>query len=269
MKIQALGNNTGYQDSTAYSPPSKRFVTEAEYWDEYYEYPDVIYEWNNGYLEEKPLSDFSTFLSYEWFWELLKHYLRTKPIGKTVGLDMGFHLALPHQIDKVRRPDLGVVLNSNPVPLLPEDKSYKGTFDLCIEAISDSKKADIKRDTEEKTREYAQGGVKEYYILDGHDRYNGFYYLGAGGVYLPLPIKDGIIRSIMLPGFQFRIEDLYHCPPPVEMIKNEVYQGFVLPGYSEALQQAKIEALARKEAEELAKRFAEKLRALGIEPNDI
>ncbi len=93
MIIQALGN-TGYQGSTAYSSPAKQFVTEAEYWEKYYEYPDITYEWNNGYLEEKSVSDYLTFSSYKWFWKLLEHYLTTKPIAKTVGLETGFSLSL-------------------------------------------------------------------------------------------------------------------------------------------------------------------------------
>jgi len=258
MTIQALGN-TSYQ--ATYSPPIKQFVTEVEYWEKYYEYPDITYEWNNGYLEEKPVSDYLTFLSYEWFWQLLEYYLATKPIAKVVGLEMGFKLELSHK-KVVRRPDLGIVLNTNNVPLLPKDKSYKGTFDLCIEAISDSKKSDIKRDTEDKPKEYAQGGVGEYFILDGHDRYSGFYRLGIDGIYHPILAQNGIIKSTKLPGFQFRSEDLYSCPSLSAMIKDEVYKAFVLPDYSEALE--KVEKF-----EQQAKRLAEQLRSLGIEPNNV
>jgi len=42
-------------------------VSEADYWENYYENSDVVYEWNNGYLEEKPVSDQSTILMYQWF----------------------------------------------------------------------------------------------------------------------------------------------------------------------------------------------------------
>ncbi len=151
MTIQCLGN-TGYQGGVVCSPP--KFVTEVEYWEKYYDYPDVTYEWNNGYLEERPVSDYATYQTYEWFWELLEHYLTTQPIAKTVGLGIGFRLALL-QKTVVRRPDLGIILNSNSVPILPKDRCYKGTFDLCIEAVSDSTQADIERDTKDKKTEYA------------------------------------------------------------------------------------------------------------------
>ena len=101
--------------------------------------------------------------------------------------------------------------------------------------------------------EYAEGGVKEYYILDGYDRYLEFYRLNAKGVYMPIkPTKEGIIKSKVLPGFQFRREDLFNKPSPEEMIVDKVYKGFVLPGYSEAKEQASDEKRARLQAEQRA-----------------
>ncbi len=272
--LQTL-DDTSSQTDTNHHPP-KSVVSESDYWEKYYHDPEMTYEWNNGELEEKAMSDFITYLMYKWFFELLEHYLRTKPIAKTVGLNIGFRLVLPHKIT-IRRPDLGVVLNNNPVPLSLDDKSYKGTFDLCVEAISDSSKADIERDTISKKNEYAAGGVKEYYILDGHSRYTAFYRLNAQRVYAPIkPVKEDIIKSMVLPGFQFRIGDLYHRPSIEEMIDDPVYQEFVLPGYRQAKQQAEVEALARYQAEQRAEqqrlradKFAEQLRALGINPDDL
>jgi hypothetical protein len=64
-------------------------------------------------------------------------------------------------------------------------------------------------------------------------------------VYLPhKPLKGDIIKSKVLPGFQFRIADLYKKPSPEEMINDPIYQEFVLPGYTEA-KQAKEEAEQR------------------------
>ena len=299
MTLHALDYSSN-QGNSAYSPPTHsppKRVSEAEYWETYYDYPEKTYEWNNGYLEEKAVSDYLTISIADWFSELLGHFLKTYPIAKKTWLEMGFSLSLAHK-SEIRRPDLGIVLDSNPVPLLPEDRSYGGTYDLCIEVLSDSSKADIARDTVSKKAEYAAGGVKEYYILDGHDRHTAFYHLNAKGVYVPIkPFQGDIIKSTVLPGFQFRTQDLYQRPSPEEMIDDSVYQGFVLPGYSEAKQQAEEATLqvekvtlqvekatlqvekvtqradkerrARQEAEQRAERFAEQLRALGINPDDI
>jgi len=254
-ELYALDYNDTRSEGTIASPrrqEKRQRVSETEYWEKYYNAPDVTYEWNNGYLEEKAVSDVVTITMYKWFFKLLEYYLTTHPIAETMLLEMAFTLALPNSLE-VRRPDLGVVFNSNPVPLLPNDRSYKGTFDLCVEAISESTKKDIERDTVSKKWEYAIGGVKEYYILDGHDRYMEFYRLNAKGVYIPIkPTKGGIIKSKVLPGFQFRREDLFNKPSPEKMIADKVYKRFVLPGYSEAKEQASEEKRARLQAEQRA-----------------
>jgi hypothetical protein len=249
-EMYALDYNNTYSEGTIASPVRQR-VSEAEYWEKYYDYPDVTYEWNDGYLEEKAVSTQATYLTHEWLTELLTHFLRTKAIAQITGLEMGFRLVLPNKLE-IRRPDLGLVLNSNPVPLLADDRSYKGTFDLCVEAISDSTKQDIERDTKDKKIGYAKAGVKEYYILDGHDRYMEFYRLGSRGVYIPIKPVKGIIKSKVLPGFQFRASDLLQKLSPDDMITDPVYKGFVLPGYSKAIEQAEDEKRARQKAEQRA-----------------
>jgi Uma2 family endonuclease len=260
--LYALDRNDSQSGVTMTTPPTGQPISETEYWEKYYNLSEVTYEWNNGYLEEKPVSDLLTIKMYKCFFELLEHYLKTNPIAQSVLLEMGFRLVLPNSTE-VRRPDLGVILNNNPIPILPLDKSYHGTFDLCVEALSDST-VDIKnRDIVTKKNEYAQGGVKEYYLLDGHREQTQFYRLNARGVYMPIkPAKGGIIKSKVLPGFQFRIEDLYQQLSAEELIEDSVYKDFVLPGY-------RLEKLARQKAEQRAERLAEKLRSFGIDPNEI
>jgi Uma2 family endonuclease len=204
-----------------------RYVTEEQYWAEYYEDPDFHYEWNNGRLEEKPVGDYVQYRLYFWFINLLNDFLYISPIARMIGLEMGFRMALPHKT-VIRKPDLGVVLDSNPVPLGDRDRSYKGVFDLCIESVSTSSKHETERDTIVKKNEYAAGGVAEYYILDEAGGETAFYRL-VSGVYVPLPLQDGVIRSTILPGFQFRLADLYRLPEPPEMVEDTVYQGFVSP----------------------------------------
>jgi hypothetical protein len=271
MTMQKALGNPKLTDLRAYipltvplksSPFKKPFISETEYWKHYYDHPEKVYEWHNGYLQEKMMSEQITYLTYLWHLELVNFYLKTHPIAELAGLEMGFRLVLPDEVD-IRKPDLGVVLKSNPVPLLPHESSYQGTFDICIEALSQSNADMIKRDTVTKKAEYALAGVKEYFILDGNQRYSEFYRLSTSGLYVPIkPLKGGIIKSKVLPGFQFRIDDLYQKPSPDEMIDDPVYQKFVLPGYHE-------EKRARKEAEQRAEKLAEKLRALGIDPDKL
>jgi hypothetical protein len=218
-------------------------VEEAEYWEKYYDNTDENYEWNNGYLEVKPVSDILTNSMHVWFTQLMNHYLETRQNGQIICLEMGFRLVLPSKT-VIRKPDYGIVLHSNPVPLPMTGKThtYPGICDLCVEALSDSKPQEIKRDTETKFREYAAGGVKEYYIVYANDEeLMGFYRLNAWGVYVPIEPVDNLIKSLVLPGFQFCLDDLYRQPSLKKIACDPVYEKFAFPAYKKALQQVEQE----------------------------
>lgn len=123
-----------------------QYVSEDEYWAKYYHHPDVNYEWHNGYLEEKPMADYLKAAIYAWFVDILRRYLEVYPIARLTMLEIGFRMVLPHKTS-IRKPDLGLVLNNNPIPLADHDRTYKGVFDLCVESLSDSSKEDVERDT--------------------------------------------------------------------------------------------------------------------------
>lgn len=205
-----------------------RYVSEEEYWEKYYDHPDFSYEWNNGYLEEKPMTDFKGSKVYQWFLILLHQFLENFPIAKMIGLEFGFRLALQGKTT-VRKPDLAVVLNSNPMILSDSDFSYKGTFDMCIESLSYSRLKEIKRDTVDKKKEYQSIGVREYCILDARRIETAFYRLNQKGKYQKIRAVNDVIQSQVLPGFQFRISDLYDQTSLEKLTEDEVYQGYVLP----------------------------------------
>jgi hypothetical protein len=232
------------------APDPERFVSEQEYWERWYE-AETAYEWNNGRLEEKPVSDQLTYLAYPWFLELLDFYLAVHPVAQPTGLEMGFRMALPGTT-VIRKPDLGVVRNDNPVPLKPLDRSYRGIFDLCVEALSDSSRKEMERDTLTKKAEYLAAGVPEYYILHHDTGRRAFYALGRRGVYDPIPAPGGIVRSRVLPGFRFRADDLARRPSVEPMLEDDVYRGFVFPGWQADRSKALAEARARREAEQRA-----------------
>jgi Uma2 family endonuclease len=268
--------STAQEEAHVYGLASEagKRVSEALYWDAYYEYSDIGYEWNDGVLEEKPVSDYPGFLVYLWFVSLLEQFLTVHPIGKMVGLEFGFRLALPDKV-AIRKPDLGVLSAQNPADLDLYDRSFAGIFDLCIEVLSDSERSEIERDTRVKFMEYEQAGVREYYILDRKGTHTAFYRRTPDGRYAPIipenePEPD-LIRSDVLPGFQFRIDDLYRRPSLREMAEDPVYRGFVLPFYQESRQRADAEKTradeeaARADAEAAkAARLAEKLKQLGF-----
>ncbi|MCZ0941392.1 MAG: Uma2 family endonuclease, partial [Caldilineaceae bacterium] len=126
--------------------------------------------------------------------------------------------------------------------------------------ISDSTQVEVRRDTQEKRRDYALTGVQEYYILDPTGEHMHFFQLTPDRQYEEIqPDAEGVIRSQLLPGFQFRHSDLYELTALEELALDDVYQGFVLPKYQESLaarqqaeQRASAEATARQQAEQRA-----------------
>ena len=235
-----------------------KYVTEEEYWRAYYEHPCFNYEWNNGILEEVPVSDFEQYTSFDWFDDLLREFLAVRPIAQKVGLEFAVRMVLPEKT-AIRKPDLFIVRKDNPLILRNDDRSYRGICDLCIEALSDSDKHEIERDTVTKKAEYAALGVHEYYILDPSGEHRAFYRRTSAGDYVTIDAgPEQIIRSAALPGFQFRIADLTRLPRLVELVDDEVYRDFVLPEYQAERERAEQER-------QRAERLAERLRALGLD----
>lgn len=225
-------------------------VTLEEYWKKWYERPhphiDVSYEWNNGILEAKPLPTYQQTKQYRWFFGLLSFYLEVNPIATILCLETGAHMAVPDekmpsgQWEVVFKPDIGIIRDDNPAAWRDtEQHSYAGVCDMIVEELSDSTTAEVRRDTEEKREGYARAGVREYFILDAKDRNMHFYRLGAAGNYDEIgPDAEGVIGSQVLPGFQFRREDLLRQPAHAEMARDAVYAGYVMPD----LQVAEIKA---------------------------
>ena len=252
------------------APDDGLYVTEEEYWARWYANPysdrDVKYEWNNGRLEAKPLSTFAQQALYDWFLNILRHYVQSHPIARLIYLEIGFSLTIEDveeangKKEVVRKPDIGIILNDNSVGWEEDDRSYKGVYDLCVESLSDSTKREAYRDTVEKRIEYAQGGVREYYILDPSEQHMHFYQRDAEGYYVEIEADDdGVIRSRVLPGFQFRWDDLLRRPEMKELVLDEVYSGYVFPEHQEAVARADREA--RRAVAEARRAVAEARRA--------
>jgi hypothetical protein len=114
--------------------------------------------------------------------------------------------------------------------------------------------------------------VREFYILHHEPRWQLFYRRDAAGRYQCIPTPEGILRSSVLPGFQFRLADLARQPEPEEMIEDPVYAGFVLPRWQADRaawdldrQALTAERQAREQAEQVAEREREAKEALQAE----
>lgn len=214
--------------------PLPAVVSEQAYWETWYEHPDVNLEWNDGRLEEVPVSDLLTTQVYYWLLELLLHYLRRHPVAQILGLETGFRLALPDGRVSIRKPDLGFIHRDNPIQRAETDNRYLGIPDLVIEALSDSTAANRRRDEVIKKGEYAAIGVREYYILHHDPEHLAFYTTTAGGVYVPIPSQDGVIHSRVFPGFRFRRADLQRRPSTTDLRADPIYADFIHPEWQQA-----------------------------------
>ena len=97
-------------------------------------------------------------------------------------------------------------------------------------------------------------GVKEYFILDPGDQYMRFYRLAHNGRYAEIPpAAEGIIRSNVLPGFQFRRSDLLNLPNLSELALDQTYAAYVIPDFQNAVRRAE-RAEERAAAEAAARR---------------
>ena len=246
-------------------PQSKDGLTvdETTFWADYYEDPNFKYEWNNSKLEEIPMSSVYGMICSDWFITLIKAFLKSNNIDYIIFNDFGFKLNLP-QKTVIRRPDYSFILGEKAVNCDLEATSYKGIYDICIEILSHSKPQYIEKDTVDKKLEYCQGKIKEYYIIDQAKKHTIFYRLNKKGFYTQIKPKNGIIHSEVLPGFQFRLNDIYKQPNNSVLMNDPVYQSYVEVELQQE-RKAKEAALALAEQERIAKeRLEQLLRDKGI-----
>jgi Uma2 family endonuclease len=117
-----------------------------------------------------------------------------------------------------RAPDIFFVASEHSARL--KRMYLDGPADAVVEIISpDSRQRDRRR----KFREYKQGGVREYWLIDQPRKQAEFYQLGDDGVCHLAPLSDdGIFRNGVLPGFWLKLEWLWQEPrPPVLTILRE------------------------------------------------
>ena len=228
LSYKALPKNIINQDLLDHIQQSKAgtFVDESTYWDVYYEDKDYRYEWNNGLLEIKDMPTLDIIHSVRWLYKIMEQFLEVHPIAHLIILDFGFRISLP-QKTAVRKPDCAIILNDNPVQPANKDRSFDGIYDICIEYLSDSNPHYVIKDTVERKHEYCLAMVKEYYIIDDMNKHTVFYRLDTNGNYVKIAPQKGVIRSTVLPGFQFRVSDLYDQPDLNRLIDDPVYQPYV------------------------------------------
>lgn len=142
---------------------------------------------------------------------VLRLFLRTAKLG--VARTSPFAMRLQSG-RSYREPDLLVVLNEH-LDRIGEMR-LEGPADVIVEVVSPES---VRRDREDKYKEYEAAGVTEYWIVESdaqHPAIEG-YLLDANGHYHPIPAEsDGKLRSVVLTGFWFDPAWLGETPLPDE-----------------------------------------------------
>ncbi len=106
--------------------------------------------------------------------------------------------------DTVLQPDITVVCDPSKIT----EQGCHGTPDLVVEVIS---RSSVKKDLHEKYSVYEKAGVKEYWIVNPHDRSLIIFILDDKGFYQPSkPLTQGDkAHCIVLPGFELDLDELF------------------------------------------------------------
>jgi Uma2 family endonuclease len=113
-----------------------------------------------------------------------------------------------------RQPDVMFVATSNAKRI--QRKRLEGAADLVIEVISAGTRTVDRRD---KFREYQDGGVTEYWIIDPLRRQAEFFALEQGR-YLPAALDEsGGFHSRALPGLWIETDWLWERPPTKQVLQ--------------------------------------------------
>jgi Uma2 family endonuclease len=117
---------------------------------------------------------------------------------------------LPLRIGDPVQPDLFFLRPGNQ-PRWETDQSFDGVLDLAIEILS---RSTARRDRRVKKDAYGEAGIREYWLVDPWRRTVEIYILGDEGRHYDELCRGGegdIVRSVVLPGLEIRVGDLF--PP--------------------------------------------------------
>jgi Uma2 family endonuclease len=138
---------------------------------------------------------------------IVSHFVEQHDLGKVYIPPFAVRClaALP-----AREPDLLFIRKDRLHLLRP--KFLDGPADLVVEVVGDDSRT---RDRRDKFREYAAGGVREYWLIDQPRKQAEFFLLGDQGAFEPLPIgEDGVVRSVVLDGLWLDVAWFWLDPLP-------------------------------------------------------
>ncbi|CAA9321593.1 MAG: hypothetical protein AVDCRST_MAG89-1661 [uncultured Gemmatimonadetes bacterium] len=180
------------QDGTAMIAQAHGKADAVSYEDFLRAYDGVRAEWVDGKVVEMSPQTDRRLLIWGFLYKAISGFVAQNEIGGLVG-QAGFQVRLSPKV--AREPDVFYLSPEN-------EHRFKRTFvdgpvDLAVELISPDSRV---RDRRDKFVEYAQSGVREYWIIDPDAETVEVFRL-ASGVYEPVPLGNPPrVASVVIPG---------------------------------------------------------------------
>jgi Uma2 family endonuclease len=170
-------------------------------------YAELHCEWVEGHVIKMSPVSLPHDRIVHFIRKLVEAYFSLRPLGTIVGEPFVLRL---EGMRVGREPDLQIILGDNQANL--QHTRMNGPADICIEVVSPGS---IETDYGDKFKEYQEGGVKEYWLLDPMRCEATFYRLNDKGVYQRVDAdEDGNYRTPLLPDFALHVETLWQGELP-------------------------------------------------------
>ncbi|MBN1562469.1 MAG: Uma2 family endonuclease [Anaerolineae bacterium] len=205
-------------------PSGEVVATDVAYVDYMAQYAADFHEWVQGVVIKMSPAALKHVLLTQYFLRLLETYFSFNPIGQIVSAPFVMRL---ENVGAAREPDLQIIRNDNPGQLT--DTAMIGPADICIEIVSPESTA---RDYGDKFKEYEQGGVSEYWIIDPLRQACRFYRLKSDtGFYADVqPDENGHYTTPKLPKLALHIPTLWREELPDVVATVEAVRAMVEGG---------------------------------------
>ena len=200
-----------YLDDLTPVPPPEGKLTEEEFFAWCRGFDKIRAEWVDGdTIIMSPVSirhdDLQGFLK-----TILRLFVRRNDLGKVYGSEVACRFAARGR-RTVRLPDVLFIAKANLDRIRPTD--VNGAPDLAVEIVSPN---NPERDYREKFLDYQSAGVREYWIIDPLNQHVEMSSLDEKtGEFRLIPLTNGRLCSVVLPGFFLRPEWLWSDPLPAE-----------------------------------------------------
>lgn len=160
-----------------------------------------LVELSDGFLKVLPVPTLLHQLIVDFLHGALKEFVKSRSLGLVLFAPLPIRLWR----GKFREPDV-VYLRPERVRERP---SHPQGADLVVEVVSEGKES-RQRDLETKREEYAQAGIREYWIVDPETRRIIVWTLEDGRYREHGTFETGgVATSVLLEGFEVRVDDVF------------------------------------------------------------